>query len=66
MGWMILIIVIAVFLLAAMASIGSSPGGQNDATSEEEPARVEAKDDENLIDWYASQELPDDLDDWDR
>jgi flagellar basal body-associated protein FliL len=66
MGWIILIIIIAVFLLSAMASMASLAGGRDDETPEKDPARIEAEDDETLIDWYASQELPDDLDDWNR
>ncbi len=62
MGWIILIVVV-VLVLGAFASIFSSDPN----TDRSDPdRRADERDDEMLEDWYTSQELDNDLDDWDR
>jgi uncharacterized protein YceK len=62
MGWIILIVVV-VLVLGGFASIfGATP--ETDRSDPDRRARD--SDDEMLEDWYTSQELDNDLDDWDR
>ena len=62
MGWMILIAIIVLFLIGLAGSFSSGPeAGRRDGDG-----RAGDRDDEMLEDWYVSQELDDDLDDWDR
>lgn len=62
MGWMILTAVVVLLLIGLRGSSKrGSDIGRGDADGE-----VENRDDEMLEDWYASQELDNDLDDWDR
>ena len=62
MGWIILIaIVVLLFMGLAGSSKRESDIGPSDSDGE-----VENRDDEMLEDWYTSQELDNDLDDWDR
>ncbi len=62
MGWIILIVVV-VLVLGAFSSIFSSAP----ETDRSDPDRQAGNsDDEMLEDWYTSQELDNDLDDWDR
>lgn len=60
MGWIVLIVVV-VLVLGGFASIfGSDP-----ETNRSDPdRRAGDSDDEMLEDWYTSQELDNDLDDW--
>ena len=62
MGWMILIALV-VLLLVGLA--GSSKR-ESDIGRTDSDGQVENRDDEMLEDWYTSQELDNDLDDWDR
>jgi hypothetical protein len=62
MGWMILIAVV-VLLLIGFARGFNSEATMNRSDSDE---RSENADDQMLEDWYTSQELDNDLDDWDR
>ncbi len=61
MGWIILIAIVLV--LMGIASIFSS-GPETDRSDPDR--RAEDRDDEMLEDWYTSQELDNDLDDWDQ
>lgn len=62
MGWVILIVVV-VLLVAGLARGAASEqrGNRSDPGQ-----RAESDDDQMLEDWYTSQELDNDLDDWDR
>ena len=60
MGWIILIVVV-VLVLGAFASIFSS---EPETDRSDPDRRAEGSDDEMLEDWYTSQELDNDLDDW--
>ena len=64
MSWIILT-VIALILLGIFAgpSSGEHKSDTNDTDGERPPAGDE---DQMLEDWYASQELDNDLDDWER
>jgi len=62
MGWMILIAVIVLFLIGVAGSFSSEPKADGSGPD----GRGEDHDDEMLEDWYTSQELDNDLDDWDR
>ena len=62
MGWLILM---AVVILLFMGLAGSSKR-ESDIGRSDSDGPVENRDDEMLEDWYASQELDNDLDDWDR
>jgi hypothetical protein len=62
MGWMILIAIVFLLLIGFVRGLTSEPGtDRNDADE-----RSEDSDDRMLEDWYTSQELDNDLDDWDR
>ncbi len=62
MGWIILIVVV-VLVLGGFASIFSS----EPETGRSDPdQRAADSDDEMLEDWYTSQELDNDLDDWNQ
>ena len=62
MGWIILIVVV-VLVLGAFASIFSS---DSDTDRSDPDRRADERDDEMLEDWYTSQELDNDLDDWNQ
>ena len=62
MGWLILITII--FLLFMGFAFGPKSEPETDRSDSVEPP--EDRDDEMLEDWYTSQELDNDLDDWDR
>lgn len=62
MGWAILIVFI-VLLLMGFARIC---GGEVKAIHSDSDQRSADNDDQMLEDWYTSQELDNDLDDWDR
>jgi hypothetical protein len=62
MGWMILIAIVVLMLTGCAR--GSNSGPSMDRSDSDE--RSENGDDQMLEDWYASQELDNDLDDWDR
>ena len=62
MGWIILIVVV-VLVLGAFASIFSS---DPDTDRSDPDRRADERDDEMLEDWYSSQELDNDLDDWNQ
>jgi len=62
MGWIILTAIVVLFLIGLAGSF-SSPSEADRGDSDE---RAEDRDDEMLEDWYTSQELDNDLDDWDR
>ena len=62
MGWMILIAVLILLLIGIARGSNSEP----DTDRSDSDERSENGDDQMLEDWYASQELDNDLDDWDR
>ena len=62
MGWIILMVVVVLLLVGFTR--GSSTEAQTDSSDSDE--REDRHDDEMLEDWYTSQELDNDLDDWDR
>ena len=62
MGWVILIVVV-VLVLGGFASIFS---GESETGRSDPDRRAGDSDDEMLEDWYASQELDNDLDDWNQ
>ena len=62
MGWIILIVVV-VLVLGGFASIF---GGEPESDRSDPDRQAGDSDDEMLEDWYTSQELENDLDDWDR
>ena len=62
MGWIILIVVV-VLVLGAFSSIF---GGESEANRSDPDRRAGDSDDEMLEDWYTSQELDNDLDDWNQ
>jgi hypothetical protein len=62
MGWIILIAVIVLLLIGFVQGSNSEPKTDRSGSDE----RAEDRDDEMLEDWYTSQELDNDLDDWDR
>ena len=62
MGWVILIVVV-VLVLGAFASIFSS---EPETDRSDPDRRAGDSDDEMLEDWYTSQELDNDLDDWNQ
>jgi hypothetical protein len=62
MGWIVLI-VIALVLMGMISGLSSGEHKSNTGeTDEKRPSEVD--DDQMLEDWYASQELDNDLDDW--
>jgi len=62
MGWIFLIVVVVLVLGAFSSTFSSAP-----ETDRSDPdRRAGDSDDEMLEDWYTSQELDNDLDDWDR
>ena len=62
MGWMILIaIIVLLFVGFAHGSISEPKTDRSDSDE-----RSENGDDQMLEDWYTSQELDNDLDDWDQ
>jgi hypothetical protein len=62
MGWIILTAIVVLFLIGLAGSFSrESEAGRSDSDG-----RAEDRDDEMLEDWYTSQELDNDLDDWDR
>jgi len=62
MGWIILTAVVVLFLMGLAGSFTSAPKADRSDPGD----RAEDRDDEMLEDWYTSQELDNDLDDWDR
>ena len=62
MGWIILIVVV-VLVLGGFASIF---GGAPETDRSDPGRRAGDSDDEMLEDWYTSQELDNDLDDWNQ
>jgi hypothetical protein len=62
MGWMILIAVVVLLLVGFARSSNSDPKTARSDSDE----RPEDGDDQMLEDWYTSQELDNDLDDWDQ
>jgi hypothetical protein len=62
MGWIVLIVVV-VLVLGGFASIF---GGEPETDRSDPDRRAEDRDDEMLEDWYTSQELDNDLDDWNQ
>ena len=62
MGWMILIAVVVLLLIGFARGSNSEPTMDRSDSDE----RSENGDDQMLEDWYTSQELDNDLDDWDR
>ncbi len=62
MGWIILIVVV-VLVLGAFSSIF---GGESEANRSDPDRQAGDSDDEMLEDWYTSQELDNDLDDWNQ
>ena len=62
MGWVILIIAVALLLTGLMRGFsGEQTGNRTD------PDRHAENDDEQMLeDWYTSQELDNDLDEWDK
>jgi hypothetical protein len=62
MGW-IVVIVIALVLLGMISALSSGEHKSN--TSEPDEKRPSPDDDDQMLeDWYTSQELDSDLDDW--
>ena len=62
MGW-ILLIVVALVLLGMIS--GLSSGEHQSNTSDSDEKRPSAGDDDQMLeDWYTSQEIDNDLDDW--
>ena len=62
MGWIILI-AIALVLLGMIAELSS--GKYKSDTNGSDGERLPVNDDDQMLeDWYASQELDNDLDDW--
>ncbi len=62
MGWLILIAVVVLLL------IGFAQGSSNESRADrgDSDGRAKDRDDEMLEDWYTSQELDNDLDDWNQ
>ena len=59
---MVFILVIVIFLIGLARAASSEPR----ADRVDSYQRAEDRDDEMLEDWHTSQELDNDLDDWDR
>jgi hypothetical protein len=62
MGWMILIAVVVLLLIGFARGSNSEP----EIVHSDSDQRPENGDDQMLEDWYTSQELDNDLDDWDQ
>ena len=62
MLWIILIAVIVLLLMGFVSGLSS----ETDANRGDPDHRAEDRDDEMLEDWYTSQELDNDLDDWNQ
>jgi uncharacterized membrane protein len=62
MGWIILTAIVVLFVIGLAGSFS----GQSEAARGDSDERAEDRDDEMLEDWYTSQELDNDLDDWDQ
>ena len=61
MGWIVLVVVVLLVIGFARGTGSSQNGHRGDRDQ-----RAENGDDQMLEDWYTSQELDNDLDDWDR
>lgn len=62
MGWIILIAAVVLLFVGLARSAGSEHTGDRGDPEQ----RAVSDDDQMLEDWYASQELDNDLDDWDQ
>lgn len=62
MGWVILIIFVFLLLVGLSGGLGSECKGKRSNPNQQ----PENDDDQILEDWYTSQELDNDLDDWDQ
>jgi len=61
-GWIILIAIIVILFMGI--AHGSNSGSETDRSDSD--TGPDESDDQMLEDWYTSQELDNDLDDWDR
>jgi hypothetical protein len=62
MGWLILI----GFVFLLLMGFASIFGSEEKTSRSDSDQRSENDDDQMLEDWYTSQELDNDLDDWDQ
>ena len=62
MGWIILIAIIVILFMGI--AHGFNSGSETDRSDSD--TGPDESDDQMLEDWYTSQELDNDLDDWDR